>query len=34
LPSADLAAVAAEIAEQLQLLDGVVQYRFRRWMLS
>jgi len=26
--SADLAAVAAEIAEQVQLLDGVVQYRF------
>jgi len=26
--SADLTAVAAEIAEQVQLLDGVVQYRF------
>ncbi len=26
--SADLEAVAAEIAEQVQLLDGVVQYRF------
>jgi hypothetical protein len=26
--SADLQAVAAEIAEQVQLLDGVVRYRF------
>jgi hypothetical protein len=26
--SADLAAIGAEIAEQVQLLDGVVQYRF------
>jgi high-affinity Fe2+/Pb2+ permease len=26
--SADLEAVAAEVAEQVQLLDGVVQYRF------